>query len=1010
MAVSPRLVRLLAGASIGEPTARKIGQSQAGMGLAGAQTRRRRLLEEGIKKGRIKPENLGSLDASLLGLKSAPKNLADNRGFRGVGGFFENLGSDIMSAGKHFVPGLYESSKAIATDLTKGGMISPITLLGRIAAGEGETADKVVEPTIKQYKQTYGQGNVLRNIYEHPLQPILDVATIASLGATGTAAAARSLAPGSRAARITSREGRSAVDLGNGVTVPRLYSSSPLTKARQVTTDKLLGERKPVKDYYLRRELRKQGAKGQAQEAQAVGRFISPLGDALKHLDDDELLALNLALRGVNTPERIAQFQGTVASGLEGHNPEGANFSDFENMGVTREYVERMAYLSPQVREMILDPSEAMVNAAARWSDDVARGREQLDIDDEIQTQALAKRDEAMGFDQIPGAANPAIRPDYIPDQLATGFRIKESPQLAQFMGASPTRVTRDKRDRESRTDAVTASNMLVPGNKRYLHESTGQTFMAGAFRTDRRALLDHTARREKDQVQEAYTRDLVNRYAARDEDGKQREFQTNTDVQRELGPDWTLVHPDFPIQWFRAETDMLERTLATIEELKKEGLDEFSPEAESALKQLQDTHAEAFMRANWGAMKRKGVAVPKSFFNYQKAIASVNDPFNNPFGNFYARWMHRWRTATLTYMPRWALNTAVGSFLLSMIRGVGPVSLYRGHQMRGQLPAGVELRSQNLQDYMEPGSIGGIGEARLPTRTILNFVQGIEDFFRRGNFIKTLPQEARQRWRDNADVMEGSMKEFYNDLDDRPLIEQWLDDPELVDRTIDEVNKFSYSFGELGPFERRYIRQFIPFWGWYKFITKFAWRLPFEHPARANVINNLSNIGQVNEEEYGLMPMWMRGSIILNTMSGGGLKTLSTQGLNPLASFANPMSPQGALGGGLAQLGQASPVVQAIMSAAGFDTLRGGVVPVSPENNVGRGFLNPLVSTETGEPINPASVGGLRRFAMGLLRSTPQIREGERWKAGGAVFPESVPFLDERPMPSTGDPESASP
>jgi hypothetical protein len=44
----------------------------------------------------------------------------------------------------------------------------------------------------------------------------------------------------------------------------------------------------------------------------------------------------------------------------------------------------------------------------------------------------------------------------------------------------------------------------------------------------------------------------------------------------------------------------------------------------------------------------------------------------------------------------------------------------------------------------------------------------------------------------------------------------------------------------------------------------------------------------------------------------------------------------------------------------------------------------------------------------MTLLRSAPQFRMGEQWLAGGrSVYPESIPFFDQRAMPT--DPKDTS-
>jgi len=235
-------------------------------------------------------------------------------------------------------------------------------------------------------------------------------------------------------------------------------------------------------------------------------------------------------------------------------------------------------------------------------------------------------------------------------------------------------------------------------------------------------------------------------------------------------------------------------------------------------------------------------------------------------------------------------------------------------------------------------------------------------------------------------------------------MIDDWLNSPELTERALKMTDRWSYAYGELGPFERRYLRQVIPFWGWYKFITKFAWRLGTDFPGRALAISQLSAIGKDAEEELGLVPPWVRGAILLNS-EHGKLSYLSTMGLNPLAQFANPAK---AIGQGdfnsILTMGQGSPLVQAALSAMGVDTMRGGAVSISPQSGIGPGFFGQQVDERTGVQVAPGEHGALRRFGMGLFRSVPATRMLEQYAMGGPVYPESIPGIAPAPMPRNPD------
>lgn len=1091
--------------------------------------------------GKVHTSQLGVLDQQLLKTAPPPTSIdttGQRHGLGHIGGLLSNLGEDIFSFGKHLPGGLYESGKAIAQDMAKSGNIFGGITQPLFHPSDSSVKKTIVDPTVGSYKQTYS-GDVLKHLYKHPLQPILDALTVASLGAGAAARGGAAIAGGAetgaaaKLARISSREGRAPVDLGQGITIPRLYSGQPVAKLSQIGLDRLgqlpgFGRiARAQEKSALRHDLRRTATQEAVSEAQAMGPVIGPLGQALK-IPQADLTALQYAWRGVNSPETIAAHENLVRQSLLGQSPiEGGNFEDFRQLGLEPGYVERAARIPDEVKARILNPTPAMLEADRVWRRDVEQGQQQLDVPPEVHEAALAQRREVLkqggrqpegpeppvdpglaqfagdlraqieegstqtreefgAFNtvkramdqaeyelakaintpeqaaaeerflqaearyaehdpsyQVSGPLSPhdlesiwyvhkprieaerpvpsgyPIQPTYVPDVLAAGFDYKPPGRLGTLLGRDE-QLVRGRREESTNPRVITQQNLLAPPGQRYLHESTGATFASGAFRVDARALIDHAAQRTKDIINKGFTAERVDKYAARDAEGNKLQFKNQAQVNTTLGKDWVLAHETLPIQWFHAQDNFLEKVLNIVDEMKKQGMNEFDPGVEEYLRKLNDTDAEAFVKSNFNALKRPGIAVPREFYDYQRNLELVHEPFDNAFMQLYAKWMHRWRTATLAYMPRWALNTAAGSFMLSAIKGlINPLDYIEGNRLSRQyrdtegniverpsflqrrmgapepdiqglervMPPGVELRSLAPRDFQEPGAIGHDDptQMRFKTREIFNTVQGIEDFFRRASFVQSLRHQGKMA----ARSMEGSLKEFYQSLDHAPTTEDWLRNPELVKRAVDEVDEFSYAYGELGPTERRVIRQFVPFWGWYKFISKFAWSMPLKYPGRANIINNFSKIGADAEQELGLLPPWIVGAIMKNHAEKGTLDYFSTLGVNPLAQFANPLRGVG----GISQIGQASPLIQAGLTAFGYDPLRGGGVAISPQEGVGRGIFGDPVNLKTGQTVQPG-IGAItyKRAIAGLLRSLPEYRIAEQ-KLYGPVFPESLPF-----------------
>lgn len=619
------------------------------------------------------------------------------------------------------------------------------------------------------------------------------------------------------------------------------------------------------------------------------------------------------------------------------------------------------------------------------------------------------------------------IQPTYVPNIPAAGFQKQEPGRIARMFGEPETVFTRGKYKSTGVNSAlgITTENLFSKAPESYLREQP-DVLKSGAARFDPKAFVESVARREKDIVSQGFNQDLLGKLSAKGEDGEPLKFNSQDDVKRRLGPEWVLVHEQFPIQWFNAETNFANELVENLEQLRLQGLSSHDPQVEKLLENIADRNAQTFVHNAFNAQRLEGVAIPKEFFNYQRRLVTAMDPFDNKFGRGYARYMHRWRALTLAYMPRWAVNTAIGSFFLNMVKGVTPRDYMLARKLHKQgvfgepRLGGVELGSVTGMEYLEPAALGhldrstGISVTPVGER-IVEKVQQIEDHFRRASFIHSLDKVSQRRMADMGQIISNLERRRMSVYDTRApwspradddMLEAMLSNPDVVQEAIDDLNTFAYNFAALGPYERRYVRMAVPFWGWYKFISKVAYRLPVEYPGRTNILANLGMLGMGHEEELGPRPDWLYGIIPLS-MDKGRLSYLSTMGQNPFGSFINPFSKQGGVEGTIS-LGQASPPVQALLSAFGLDPLRGGEVPISPKQGVAPDYFGSLIDTVNGRETNPAQQAGVRRFIMGLLRSAPQVRMGEQYLAQGrSVYPESIPFIDQRPMPT--DPRDTS-
>jgi hypothetical protein len=142
--------------------------------------------------------------------------------------------------------------------------------------------------------------------------------------------------------------------------------------------------------------------------------------------------------------------------------------------------------------------------------------------------------------------------------------------------------------------------------------------------------------------------------------------------MRHALGPGYVLVNPDFVYATWRKERNMVEDVQRRANHLIDDGILPDDPEFNATLDKLASDHAENFVRLEQGMMRRPGVAIPIKVFRHIKALQKVSDDFTNPVMRAYTRFIRGWRSATLTFMPRWALNTAVGTFLQTLVSGHG--------------------------------------------------------------------------------------------------------------------------------------------------------------------------------------------------------------------------------------------------------------------------------------------------------------------------------------------------
>lgn len=548
-----------------------------------------------------------------------------------------------------------------------------------------------------------------------------------------------------------------------------------------------------------------------------------------------------------------------------------------------------------------------------------------------------------------------------------------------------------------------------------FLQESDLASFKAGIDRRDPVMLIKHIQQREKLLAHRMIAEPLVRRLAIKNADGEVATFANEAELANQLGSidsakKFALISPK-ALQTLIQSEDAAALDMANA--LRTEG--SMTPELLDHIDQIVAESGTQFVRDTADtviAAKDRQIAVPAQYVDNLIKQARVIDS-GNKVGHIWQAFINKWRTAVLAYMPSWLLRTSVGHGLILFLSGTwNPAHYFKAMQYFGdgfKMPLtadtkifkGVGRESPlGLAQGSPSSDFGKIGHKmdvkNMIAPTITHAVHKIANFQRRAAFISTLNRVAKQHFaelRTSFDVPHGL-------LNTENLDKVITDHPEWVHQTLNEIDKVSYTFGQMAPWERRLAKNVLPFWGWYKFVSKFSWNLPLTYPGRALALARVGQIGMSNQDELGPMPDWLRASIMFDTHNLTDVHYMSMMGLNPLGDVMNPASGFQ----GIVNLGQMSPVIQAGLEGMGYNTMTGGLENIDPSSGIEEvnGYYVDVATGKEYDSVAQASVGAsVDRFFGALARSFPEIRIGELAVTGGKnVYPESIPLIDEKPIP----------
>lgn len=827
-----------------------------------------------------KPSSGGGYTFGGGGGSSAPKK---DDSPHGITGFFQNLGSDIADL-RGIPAGLWALGGSVVHDNLKAyGLADGEWQLDDVA---GAIKDSYYQTYVKPFMQHDGVAawkHLGKNIYDAPLSPILDAASVVTGGGSlaaklgAKAATSSGSAFGARVAglrhvdeitpsTIRPRAGiggtyaaatRPIVDPLTGRTLHQMpVHHNPVIRARKNLMEGFYAKL-PATNYMS--PTRRGARLGEAETRRVARREAANLErayfGAIEKLSRDEKDALVYMAQGFNTVERAGILrQQRLARAAEVSAQKATDADGGKRAADTVDLVSDAKVLE-RVTPLIENPSDALREALAQQSK----------INDEIQAQFARN---LIREGKTPEEANTIIMQRAQGPLRAVGIEPgTELPMILSHVEDAGSYAKRNKSlerglttkilDEERATDYT---NFL---NARYQRDPTI-------------AVATHRVMFAKEQT-----------------------FDRIENAIRASEPYDQSKHAALVASGKLKWVDKRDAIIANIKYVD-DSMDRF----ENQLGDFADVEVDAIREA-YGAMydlvlkdKSPGVVIPTPHYNELvgqfKGARSLIEKITDKLGNLTRTWKH----VVLSLKGSFYVNNFIGNTLLGFI-AYGPrylldvakeslPSFARGSMSR-RISEGVSdlertAGARNVADAAKAARWDVI--SRLGEKVAGKGVLLTEDNFRRAAFRRNL--------RKRTDEFAAARP----DLSRHEAIEAILNDKSAVDQLAEQTYGDLLDYSKLTPLEKELLLPVMPFWNFTRAMTGRTIRLTLDEPWKLRVLLYFGQSGiEANEDALPddlELPDFLKGMILLDK-TGDTPRVLSTYGMNP---FVAPVDLASQVGG----------------------------------------------------------------------------------------------------------------
>ena len=331
--------------------------------------------------------------------------------------------------------------------------------------------------------------------------------------------------------------------------------------------------------------------------------------------------------------------------------------------------------------------------------------------------------------------------------------------------------------------------------------------------------------------------------------------------------PGYKIVAPDGYLRFFKGKTDAYKMTF---KKMAEGGLD-FDESISTVIADslIGDVPAEMLLKS--ATKEFLGVTKNQKIYlvpgNVAERLESHATPLlgSSRFQNFikvvYDTPVSAWKDSVLAFSPRWVKNNVLGDITFNTMEGVGPLSYGRAFRNKYKAVIPDELLNASFANVMKYNpklglaaktTIGQMVDRLYKTKAVRGLGKAkdfgyalntmFEQPFVRSLYVKLARDKAKNLLRLEKKPFSGK-----NILDKMETIKN---SKELREPIVKRVKETLPVFNLTGNYERKYARRLMPFYNWYKFMTKYTAQMPAKHPFKLAGARGLGSLSEDTRED----------------------------------------------------------------------------------------------------------------------------------------------------------------